>query len=119
MQVSFRKYVTEVDVIFDIVEFHLGFAAGLEVGNYRLGHRIKVLNLLDFFRLDNAVELVVLVVDLHLHRHERNAVNRDVIIIELNGIGLLRNILDDKHLVRSFYQLVGIFFQAPAGDVLI
>jgi hypothetical protein len=71
-------------------------AAGLEVLDDGLNNGGQTLDGLDFHRFNGAVEVALLVEEIHFHRDVRLAVDGNGEIAELNGIGFLRDVLDDE-----------------------
>ena len=52
--------------------------------------------------------------EFHLHGDERLAVDGDGEVAELDGVGLLGDVLDDELRLGRLCQLVGVFVQASA-----
>ena len=48
LQVSFGEYVSQLDVVLDVAEFHFRFAAGFKIRNDGFDHGGEILNCLDF-----------------------------------------------------------------------
>jgi hypothetical protein len=102
-----------------VAEFHLRLAFLLEVLDLGFDDGVEILNLLDLLRLDSAVELVLLIEKLHFHRHERLAIYRHGEVVEFDRLGLFRDVLENIEFIRSLYELVRIFFKAPALNILV
>ena len=92
LQIPFGENVSQIYIVLDVREFHFRFTAGLEVRDDRFDHGGKTLDRLDLDRLYCTVELAFLIVKIHLHRHEVFAVDRDVVIAELDCVRLLGDI---------------------------
>ena len=104
LQVSFGENVSQIYIVFDICEFHFRFTAGLEIRDYGFDHGGEILNSLDLDGFDRTIRFAFLVEKFHLHRHEVFAVDRDVVVAELDCIRLLRDVFDYKIFIDYFYQ---------------